>query len=114
MFTFKDIKKVHIEISSCCNAACGNCPRNIHGSNHKRTIFDETEISFESFKNYFSIELIEGLTDFTFCGNYGDPSLATDLVSIVNYIKEHNPRLYLQINTNGGARNREFWTDLAK
>ena len=31
MITYQDIKHVHLEISTRCNAACPDCPRNLRG-----------------------------------------------------------------------------------
>jgi MoaA/NifB/PqqE/SkfB family radical SAM enzyme len=46
-------------------------------------------------------------------GNFGDAVMNPDTVSIVKYFKLHNPDLCVLISTNGGARDREFWKELA-
>ena len=48
------------------------------------------------------------------CGNLGDPMMAPDCLEIFEYFREVNPKIYLSMNTNGGARKPEWWAQLAK
>jgi MoaA/NifB/PqqE/SkfB family radical SAM enzyme len=48
------------------------------------------------------------------CGNLGDPIMAKDTLKIYQYIRSINSSMILQMNTNGSARSKEWWEELAK
>ena len=48
------------------------------------------------------------------CGNLGDPIVARDTLEIFKYFREHNKDMWLSMNTNAGAKNEEWWRELAK
>ena len=62
----------------------------------------------------FPAEFIQQLTHILINGNFGDAVMNPDTVPIVNYFKSHNPKLHIRINTNGAARDAQFWRDLAQ
>jgi MoaA/NifB/PqqE/SkfB family radical SAM enzyme len=103
MYKIEDIKDVHIEITTRCQARCPMCPRRINGGvlNPLMTL---TEIDLETFKNWFSIEFIQQLNSLFMCGNLGDPIIAKDCLEILQYLKEVNPNIRLSMHTNGSAR----------
>ena len=111
MYFSDDIKNVHLEPSSLCNARCPVCPRYEMGG-EKNNTFIEHAISLNEFKSWFSPKFINQLNSIIMCGNFGDPCTTPDLVDIVYYIQEHNPTISLNITTNGGMRNQKFWEDL--
>jgi len=37
------------------------------------------------------------------CGNLGDPIIAQDTIKIFEYFRNHNDKMWLSMNTNGGA-----------
>jgi MoaA/NifB/PqqE/SkfB family radical SAM enzyme len=47
------------------------------------------------------------------CGNLGDPIIAEDTLEIFKYLRENNPGMRLSMHTNGSARNKKWWHDLA-
>jgi hypothetical protein len=47
------------------------------------------------------------------CGNYGDPIANIDIIPILKYILNINPKIKIDLYTNGGARNVEFWKEIA-
>jgi sulfatase maturation enzyme AslB (radical SAM superfamily) len=61
----------------------------------------------------FRPEFLQQLTHMTINGNLGDCVMNLDTVSIVEYFLASNTRLGINISTNGGARDRAFWTELA-
>ena len=48
---------------------------------------------------------------FEICGTWGDPIMVKDILKICRYIIE-NSDTYIQLNTNGGMRNDDFWWEL--
>jgi hypothetical protein len=47
------------------------------------------------------------------CGNLGDPIVARDTLEVFRYCRQHNPTMWLSMNTNAGARDSKWWSDLA-
>jgi MoaA/NifB/PqqE/SkfB family radical SAM enzyme len=47
------------------------------------------------------------------CGNLGDPIVAKDTLEIFKYFRQHNANMWLSMNTNAGAKNETWWSDLA-
>jgi len=113
MIRSKDIKSVHIELSSYCNAACPNCPRNFYGGNLRDGVVPST-MSYEDFVNIFPSEWWKGKNKVLFCGNYGDPIMSVHLVDIIEYIKKCNSDIEIKINTNGGIQTSKWWKRLGK
>lgn len=111
MFKFKDIKTVHLELTSNCQASCPMCARNIHGGKLNPNV-TVTELDLSSFKKIFDEDFLRQLQHIYMCGNFGDPILSNDLIDICNYIKNNNPSIILGIHTNGSARNTGWWKDL--
>lgn len=113
MYNYSQIKNIHFELSSNCQASCPMCARNHHGGieNPQLPVSDITE---ELFKTSVPKELIAQLDSVTMCGNFGDPLLNGDLIPIVRYLAEANPNLRMDIHTNGSLRNIKWWQDLAQ
>lgn len=112
MYRYKDLKELHLELSSNCQASCPMCARNHHGglSNPKLKVND---INLNFFKKIVPSDLLIQLNQISMCGNFGDPILNQDLISIVEYIKIISAETKIDIHTNGGARSTKWWKDLA-
>jgi MoaA/NifB/PqqE/SkfB family radical SAM enzyme len=113
MYKSADIKKVHLEITQLCQAACPMCDRNENGGKDNKHITN-AELSLEDCKKIFSPKFIRQLENINMCGNLGDPIIAKDTLEVFRYFREHSPNIFLSMNTNGGARDREWWSELAK
>ena len=48
------------------------------------------------------------------CGNLGDPIVARDTLEIFRYFRKHNSQMWLSMNTNAGAKNEQWWKELAQ
>ena len=48
------------------------------------------------------------------CGNLGDPVIAKDTLEVMDYFREHNPNIWLSMNTNAGAKNPNGGKNLHK
>lgn len=113
MYNFKDIKNIHLEITTKCQARCPMCPRRINGG-MLNPLFELTEIDLDTFKEWFPVSFIQQLERINLCGNLGDPIIASDCLEILHYVKDVNPNIYLRMHTNGSARNIQWWQRLAK
>lgn len=112
MYKLENIKNIHFEITSKCQAKCPMCPRRIQGGPMMPWV-TLNEISLDKFKDWFPVDFIKQLTGFNMCGNLGDPIIAKDTLLIFQYLRELNRSLYLRMHTNGSARNETFWKGLA-
>lgn len=107
MYKYEDIKAVHLELTERCQAACPMCPRT--GNAELRN----AELYLDDIKLIFPEDFVNQLTHFSLCGNYGEPIVARDCLEVVEYLKSTNPNIFISINTNAGARSKEWWIKLA-
>jgi MoaA/NifB/PqqE/SkfB family radical SAM enzyme len=112
MYNLKDIKDIHLEITSKCQASCPMCARNMQGG-PTSPFLELNEISYGDFQRWFSPDFVKQLKKLYMCGNYGDPVIARDTLEIFAYLRFHNPTIDLSMNTNGSARDKVFWSRLA-
>lgn len=113
MYRLDDIKSVHLEITTKCQARCPMCPRRIQGGPLNPSLKLE-EITLELFKTWFDEKFIKQLTKLYICGNLGDPIIAKDTLEIFEYIRTFNPTIELSMHTNGSARDLNWWRKLAE
>lgn len=112
MYKYTDIKTVHLEITQACQAACPMCDRNENGGATNKHIIG-AELSLEDCMKIFPPEFIAQLNTMYMCGNLGDPIIASDTLEVFRYFRQHNPTMWLSMNTNAGARDTMWWTELA-
>jgi len=65
-------------------------------------------------KQIFQPGFLQQLTGMSINGNLGDAVMNPDTVPIIEYFLEQNPNIRINISTNGGARDKQFWTSLAR
>lgn len=112
MYNYNDIKSIHLELTSKCQARCPMCPRRINGG-LINPLFELAEITLEQFKEWFPEDFIKQLGYINFCGNLGDPIIAKDTLEIIQYLKDIHPGISLGMHTNGSARDVSWWQRLA-
>jgi len=113
MYNIEEIKYIHLEISSRCNAACPLCPRNFHGYPYNDG-YVEHDMTLDQAQQIFQPEFLKQLKGININGNFGDAVMNQDTVAIVEYFRSHNSGLHISISTNAGARDREYWQALAR
>ena len=114
MYAAEDIRQVHLEISSECNAACPKCPRNLCGYPHNDG-YEEHSMTLAEAQRIFSPAFLLQLDQITINGNFGDIVMNTDALEILTYFKQHiTPGTKIIISTNGGAKDRAFWHALGQ
>ena len=77
MFNFESIDEYQIEITTYCNAACPQCPRNIQGSGIN-PYMPLVHLDRAAIDAAFSAEHCGKLRQIFFCGSYGDPVMHPD------------------------------------
>ena len=106
-----NVKEIHIEPTSICNAECPMCARNVNGIGLNPYITLKS-LPVKWFEDNIKPKQLQKLNKVFFCGNVGDPASAPELLKIIKYLKTHNPNLIIGLNTNGGLRNIDWWTKL--
>lgn len=102
-----DIKKIELEITSNCNAACPGCTRT-----QKSDILEINSFTIDDLKKAFPLkEHIEGKI-FKFCGVLGDPVINPDCLNMIKYLTSNKG--WCQISTNGGLQTVDWWRELGK
>ena len=113
MFSFQDLKQIHLEITNRCQASCPMCSRNHHGG-LENPLIKNNDWTIQDFQKILSPTVLHQLESFYFCGNFGDPIINDSLIDMCAYSKQVNPNLYIRIHTNGSARSTDWWKNLAK
>jgi len=102
-----DIRWLHVEPCSKCNAWCPACSRNKHGYGladgltEQDLLPDRFSEIISEFKNLHAIQL---------CGNLGDPIASEYINDIIDISLNHAEKI--QIHTNGSLRNKNWWSNL--
>lgn len=113
MYKFADIKTVHLEISTLCNARCPMCLRNVSGGKTNPQL-PLKDLRLPEIKQIFTEDFLRQLKRIYLCGNYGDPMMARDTLEAFAYFRAVNPALRLEIFSNGSARKPDWWAELAR
>lgn len=113
MFKYEDLGSLQIELTSRCQASCPMCPRNFHGGQENPYLIID-EWTLEDFKKIVNEEILHKMYHILFCGQYGDALLNPYLIDICQYITDVNPKIVLNIHTNGSLHKEEYWRRLCK
>ena len=100
------VKAINIEVSSKCNAACPFCSRR-----QKVRPYPGQLITMSDFK-LLPASLIQQLRRLTFGGNFGDLCCNPEVLDIAAYIRQLNPNIILEGDTNGSFGHPEWWQAL--
>lgn len=112
--TIDNINSINAELTNYCNAACPMCNRYNWNIELEKGKTNSHNTSLELIKNKIGIKIISRLKRFYSCGTYGDGAINPECFEIFEYIRKNNKNVSLMLHSNGGARNKEFWQELAK
>ena len=112
MIKYQDIRHVHVEFSTYCNAYCPRCVRNFYGSDYNGG-YPLTSLTLETAQKIFKPAFLQQINEFYVSGNFGDFIMAKDALEIVKYVRSCNSNLGINIGTNASGRSKEFWQELA-
>jgi sulfatase maturation enzyme AslB (radical SAM superfamily) len=105
----EDVKWIHVELSSKCNAWCPACARNNNGYGLSPWIVEQ-DLAIERYVEI--LNLLPNLEVVHLCGNLGDPIIATNILDAIKYAI--NRKLKIQIHTNGSLRSATWWKSLGE
>lgn len=111
--TIDNINSINAELSNYCNAACPMCARYFIDGVLNKDKVNSSHTTLDFVKKKIPISLINNLKNFTSCGNLGDGTMNPECIEIYRYIKDNSKNVSCSLNTNGGARNKDFWKELA-
>jgi hypothetical protein len=111
-FSYEHIDEYQIEVTTYCNAACPQCPRNLSGGT-LNPLLPLEHLSLLVLDKAFTPELVSRCRQIFFCGSYGDPIMHPDFLDICQMFRDKNPQVWLYIHTNGSARSTDWWKKLA-
>ena len=106
MYISDQIKHIHLEPTQRCQAQCPMCDRT--NNRHMKN----AELSLNNFLSMVDIDFVHQLNSLLMCGNHGDPIVSNDTLSIFRYLRVNNPKMYLHMTTNAGARDDDWWKEL--
>lgn len=109
--SFLNLYSIHVELTDKCNAKCPVCVRRLRGG-IINPIIKNTELGLNYFRDNLGEDFCSNVKFWNFCGTKGDPIACTELVEIIDYIKQCNPTAEFTIHTNGGIRSVDWWTRL--
>lgn len=112
MYTYADIRHIHIEPTTRCNAECPMCARNSRGKTASNLRL--TELSLADVKAILPTDFLAQIEGFDACGAYGDPAAAVELVEIVEYVRAASPDCHITVYSNGSLRKPVWWERLAR
>ena len=108
-----NIREIHIEPTSLCNAECPQCARNILGTGLNPNVqLSSLDIGF--FESTFNEKNIKNINKIFFCGNVGDPCATPNLLKILQYLKILKKDIVLGLNTNASLKRPEWFSQLGK
>ena len=110
-FVYDYISGLHLELTTKCNAMCPMCNRNFKGKVRKNLPI--LELTLNDIKKILSPDFIKKLKLISICGVYGEPICNKDLKEILKYLYECNNNVDIDIYTNGGLYDENWWKDLA-
>ena len=109
-FKRENVKVLHLESTTVCNAACPQCAREDASLYNDAT--DRAELTVEKIKELFSVPFIENLEKVFMCGDFGDPAANHATLDIFEHFRSVNPTIQLGLNTNGSIQNTRWWSRL--
>jgi len=112
--TPQTLNTINLEFTNYCNAACPMCARfRSDGSLYKEKV-NNAHNKLEVLKKRIPESIIKQLHTFYSVGTYGEPVINPQCLEIYQWVRSLNKECRLLLHTNGGARDRQFWKQLAE
>jgi MoaA/NifB/PqqE/SkfB family radical SAM enzyme len=110
--TPENINTINFEFTDYCNAACPMCARFNESDGKLNTDrVNKNHTTLELLKKRIPEKIIKQLKKVHSVGTYGDPIMNPQVLDIYRWVRELNPTCRLEMHSNGGARNEDFWRE---
>jgi len=110
MFDLNNIKVLHLEPTTVCNAACPQCARE-NPALYNNSLNSST-LTVKQIEDILSVNFVKNLEKMFMCGTFGDPAASNETINIYKHFRGLNPTITLGMNTNGGIQNTAWWSEL--
>lgn len=105
---------IQVDVTSYCNAKCGGCARNIYGG-EKQPWLELNHLDKQLWYRIFTEDTInKEIAHLKLNGNWGDAGMHPDLPEMIKVFGMCNKNAGVQICTNGGTHNTEWWASLGE
>jgi len=105
-----NLNVINFEFTDFCNAACPMCSRfNENDGTLNTDRVNKNHTTLELLKRRIPENIIKQLKRVRSVGTYGDPVMNPEIIDIYEWIRDLNPTCRLEMHSNGGARDKEFW-----
>ena len=112
--TTSNLTSINAELTNYCNAACPMCARYSLDGILQKDVVNSKHTTLEFLQSKIGEGIVKQLLHFDSCGNYGDGAMNPQCLEIYEWFRKVNPNIRLELHTNGGARSKEFWKEIAK
>ena len=109
-----EIKQLDIGLTNKCNAGCPQCARTNENTFKAQPWLELVELRLSDIKQIIPPEQCKKIRAISLCGSYGDPLIAKDVLEIISYFYDCNPKMNIFIATNGSMKTSKFWYKLGK
>lgn len=105
-----------LDLSSVCNAFCWDCNRHWHrrGVQYQNPLLTTINRTYPFDRLISDLDQLTHIRVVDICGNSGDPFSHPDLASIVEWMVQRWPGVYIEIDTNASLGTQETWQRLAR
>ena len=107
----QNLRKLHVDLTSYCNAKCPACARNLNGGP------TTPGLALEHFEvdvwNQLAKDTAGNIHKLFLNGNWGDPGMHPNLIEMLATFGQYHTDCDLVICTNGGMHKPEWWSELA-
>ena len=110
--TTENLTRINFELTDFCNAACPMCVRHNWDGSLKKKVTNLNHTRLDLIKAKIDTDLLSRLKSILSCGTYGDAIMNPECLEIFDHFRRHNKNS-IELFTNGGVRNKEFWKELA-
>ena len=113
MLLVNDIARIHLELSSLCNARCSGCPRNFYGQPYNDG-YIERNLTLADVQSIFDNNFLDQIKRIRINGNFGDFIMNPESADIIEWLLKQNGNIAVFVSTNGSGRRTDFWERLGK
>ena len=112
MFNLDNVRTLHLEITSHCNAACSACNRYLNDQLNPNLTLGE--LGVKQISAILTTAFVQQLDKMFMCGNHGDPAAGKHTIEVFEWFRKNNTKIVLGMNTNGGIKTEQWWAQLGQ